>query len=302
MLLPERIDPFFKLAFRDIEPGRPEEVDTFRHLIDAGSEERRILFQRRLPERPDAENRVLVHRFHPIPDLVEQPDVRFMLRFHRGFTCFTPAGSAAIALAEPESLFTFFQREPVKADLGDPLHRIEDVVHVVFIAQAQGIEIVQELASLRRDHPGFGMLDRIRPVVGVQPDVGEERKLHHMAQIEQLGQIGMLDVRVRVPDGEPVIVLGVPDIHRDVPIDRLGVFLKLERPISIHNHVELVDLVVHANVEEFDPLVVSPQLGIKADPPVAGIPRKGGCNRPNGDGRPILDFTTGQGVPVFPLP
>jgi len=97
----------------------------------------------------------------------------------------------------------------------------------------------------------------------------------------------LLDVGVGVAYREPAAVLRVPDFDRDVSEHRLRVLVELERPVAVHDHVELVYLVVEADVHELDPLVVAPELAIEADAPVARVPRERRRDRAHRERRPV---------------
>ena len=135
-LFAERGDPFLEFGRWNIERGRPEQRYILRHALHALPQERGIFLQRRLPISADTDDRLGIYAAHFLVYQVQQPQISLVLRFHRRTRNPTPTLVAAVAIAEPETLFALLEREAVEAEFGNFSHAREDVVRIFPIAQA----------------------------------------------------------------------------------------------------------------------------------------------------------------------
>ena len=119
------------------------------------------------------------------------------------------------------------------------------------------------------------MLDGVSAVVGIESDVGKYFDLQLMRKRDKLVEERFFKVGVRIPDGQPAAVFCVPNLHRNIAQRRLGIAWHIKRPVAVHYKVKLVDLIVQANIQIFDPFLIAPKLAVKAETAIAGIPGEG---------------------------
>ena len=170
-------DPFAELRRRDVQCGGPVQQDILRHAPHALLEEPRIFLEGGLAESPYADHGPGVHRAHLVVDPAQQPHIGLVLGLHGLCRGSSPALAAPGTGAEPEPLLALLENEAVETKRRDGAHAREDVADVLFVAQADRVEVVQERGARRRDHPFFRVLDAVRAVVRVQAHIGEDLHL-----------------------------------------------------------------------------------------------------------------------------
>ena len=147
------------------------------------------------------------------------------------------------------------------------------------MAQTERVEIVEEPSRPGRLCARLGVFDGIGAVVGVQAHIGEYLELQEVRQLREFLQKRLFDVGMGVAHGQPAAVLRVPDLHRHIAEHRFRILVEFKRPVAVHDHVELVDLVVQADVHELLPFFKAPQLAVEADAAIAGVPGERGRDR-----------------------
>jgi len=59
-------------------------------------------------------------------------------------------------------------------------------------------------------------------------------------------------------DSQPLTILFVPDLYRDILEDCFWVFFEVEWPISIHDHVHLIYFAIDTRIEILYPFFIAP--------------------------------------------